>query len=273
MLMATSAGLRPVPDALRARGGVRLAIRAGAGGTRSRPAVMAESGGYRVRFARTDDDCEGVLINTGGGLAGGDRLSVDVTLHAGAAATLTTQSAEKVYRSDGADAGVEVRLVLESGARLDWLPQEQILFDGARLRRHLAVEAVGDARLTLVEGAVFGRLAMGESLRTGLYRDRWRIRRDGRLVFAEDVRLEGALRDALARTAVADGARALASVLHLAPDAEARREEARAALDGAASECGASAWGGLVVVRFLSGNPQAVRSDLARFLERFRGRP
>src|SRR4051812_39538897 len=132
MLMAASAGLRPLPHALRARGGVRLAIRAGPSGADSKPAVVAESGGYRVRFTRTAAGCEGVLINTGGGIAGGDRMTVEVSLHAGARATLTTGSAEKIYRSDRSEAEVEIRLALESGTCLDWLPQEQILFDGGR---------------------------------------------------------------------------------------------------------------------------------------------
>jgi urease accessory protein len=184
---------------------------------------------------------------------------------------LTTQAAEKVYRSDGPDAEVAVRLALAPGSRLDWLPQEQILFDGARLRRTLAVDMAGDALLTLVESVVFGRVARGETLEEGAFRDRWRVRRDGQLVFAEDVRLDGAIRDTLARRAIGAGARAFATVLHVAPDAEARREDARAALDGAACECGASAWNGMLVARFLSPDPQRLRADLVRFLERFRG--
>ena len=260
-----------VPAFVRARGGVRLSIAAGARG--SAPLTVAESAGFRVRFPRAPDGCEGVLINTGGGLTGGDRMAVEAAVLAGAEATLTTQSAEKIYRSDGAAAEVAVRLTLEAGARLAWLPQEQILFDGARLRRTLDVALAGDARLSLVESVVFGRLAMGERLRYGAFADRWRIRRDGRLIFAEDVRLDGAIEEKLARKAVGDGARALATVLHVAPDAEARRDEARAALEGASSECGVSAWDGMLVARFLSPDPQALRTDLARFLQAFRSRP
>jgi urease accessory protein len=269
MLMKT-----PLPQALpafvRAAGGVRVEIGRTARG--SAPFVVAESGGYRVRFPNAQT-CEGVLINTGGGMAGGDRMGVDVSLGEDAAAVLTTQAAEKVYRSDGPDTEISIRLALAPASRLDWLPQEQILFDGARLRRTLAVDMAGDAALTLVESVVFGRVARGETLAEGVFRDRWRVRRDGRLVFGEDVRLDGAIRDTLASKAVGNGARALATVLHLAPDAEARREDARAALDGAACECGASAWNGMLVARFLSPDPQRLRADLVRFLERFRGRP
>ena len=132
-----------------------------------------------------------MLINTGGGMAGGDRMSIAVGIAEGARAVLTTQAAEKLYRSDGPETEIAVDIALGPGSRLDWLPQEQILFDGARLRRRLDVELAASAALTLVESVVFGRVAMGEVAESGSFRDRWRIRRDGRLVFAEDVRLEG----------------------------------------------------------------------------------
>jgi urease accessory protein len=269
--MATPVQLDVVPGSVRARGGVRLVVGRTPGG--SAPLRVAESGGFRVRFPRTTNVCEGVLINTGGGLTGGDRMSVEAVIGAGASAVLTTQAAEKIYRSDGPDAETAVDLTLEAGSCLAWLPQEQILFDGARLRRRVDLRTTADACLTLAESVVFGRVAMGETMARGSYRDRWRVRRDGRLVFAEEVCLAGAIESTLARKAVANGARAAATLLHLSPDAEARREEARALLEGARSECGLSAWNGMLVARFLSPDPQALRGDLARFLEGFRGHP
>jgi urease accessory protein len=271
MLMKTPAiGVKALPGFVRAAGGVRVAIGRTARG--SAPLTIAESGGYRVRFPRAAGSCEGVLINTGGGMAGGDRMSIAVGIAEGARAVLTTQAAEKLYRSDGPETEIAVDIALGPESRLDWLPQEQILFDGARLRRRLDVELAASAALTLVESVVFGRLAMGEVADSGSFRDRWRIRRAGRLVFAEDVRLESP-RQTLARKAVGDGGRALATVLHLAGDAEARRDAARAALEDARCECGVGAWNGMLVARFLSPDPQALRADLARFLEFFRGTP
>jgi urease accessory protein len=125
----------------------------------------------------------------------------------------------------------------------------------------------------LVESVVFGRIARGETLESGVFRDCWRIRRDGGLILAEDVRLEGPIGRSLARPAVAAGAKALATVLLVAPDAESRREGAREALAGAAAECGVSAWHGMLIARFLSTDAQALRADLARFLHHLRGRP
>ncbi len=267
MLMVTPpAGPSPMPVFVRAEGGVRVAFGATPRGTA--PLTIAESGGYRVRFPRTG---EGVLINTGGGMTGGDRMSLDVALEPGADAVVTTQAAEKIYRSDGPDTEIAASLDLQPGSRLAWLPQEQILFDGARLRRTLDVAMSADAALTLVESVVFGRQAMGENVHAGAFRDRWRIRRDGRLVFAEDVHLDGAVTATLNRRAVANGARALATFLHIAPDAERQLEPAREGLTGAASECGATAFDGMLLARFLGADPQALRADLARFIEAFRG--
>ncbi len=259
-----------MPTFVRATGGVRLAI--GPTPRGSQALTVAESGGYRVRFVR-GRGCEGVLINTGGGMTGGDRMTVEATLDADAEAVLTTQAAEKIYRSDGDDTAIAVNLTLEPRSRLAWLPQEQILFDGARYRRSFDVAMAEDAALTLVESAVFGRLAMGERVKGGAFRDRWRIRRGGRLVFAEDVRLEGAVAETLSRRAVAAGATALATFLHVEPGAERRADEAREYLAGAACQCGVSAFEGMLVARFLSPDPQALRADLARFVARFRGAP
>jgi len=257
-----------MPAVVRAAGGVRLVFGATPRGTA--PLTIAESGGYRVRFPRTG---EGVLINTGGGMTGGDRMQVDVTVGAGASAILTTQAAEKIYRSDGPDTGIAAALVLERESRLAWLPQEQILFDGARLARTLDVTLAPDAALTLVESVVFGRLAMGEAVEEGAFRDCGRVRRGGRLVLAEDVHLEGRIAEILVRPAAANGARALATFLHVAPDAEARIEPARSALEGASCACGATAFDGVLLARFLAADPQGLRADLARFVASFRGEP
>ncbi len=270
MLMSRNASppSPPLPRMIRADGGVRLAIDADPrrGGT---PMRIAESGGYRVRFPG-GRICEGVFINTGGGMTGGDRLAIDVALGESACATLTSQAAEKIYRSDEADTAIGIRLDLAAGAALDWLPQEQILFDESRLRRRLTVEMAADARLILVESTIFGRTAMGERVESGRFRDSWRVRRAGRLVFAEEVRLEGPIAQTLARGAVAGGAHAFATCLIIAPDAEARLEEARAHLDNAPCPCGVSALDGLLVARFLSDDAQALRAALIRFVEGMR---
>ncbi len=265
-----------VPEYVRAVGGVRVVL--GASSERTVALERAESGGYRVRFPRPREPtlagiCEAVLINTGGGMAGGDRVRTEVRVMQGASAVVTTQAAEKIYRSQGPLTEIDIALRLDSGSRLAWLPQEMILFSGSRWRRRLTADVVGDAALTLLESVVFGRVAMREAVEQGFCHDRWRIRRDRRLVFAEDVRLDGNPARQLLRKASGDGARALATILYIAPDAEMRIEEARGIMADARSECGASAWNGMLLVRFVARDPQLLRCDLVRFMEKFRGSP
>ena len=260
-----------VPAYVRANGGVR--VRFGTAEGRTHGLERAESGGYRVRFPRNAECCEAVMINTGGGMAEGDRMTVALSLDQGASAVITTQAAEKVYRSQGALTEIDAALHLAAKSRLDWLPQETILFSGARWRRRLAVGMAADASLTVAESIVFGRIAMDEAMGPGFCHDRWRVTRGGTLVFAEDLRLDGHLADLFAPHASGKGARALATILHVAPDAEGRIDEARALLGDVASECGASAWNGMLLIRLLSDDPQALRNDLVGVLEKFRHGP
>ncbi len=258
-----------LPRFVRAHGGVRMAVAACPRG--SEAMRVYEAGGYRVRFPRVDGRwCEAVLINTGGGMTGGDENRTEISAGAGADCVVTTQAAEKIYRSQGMDAVVSVRLEIGSGARFAWLPQETILFNDARLKRSLDVAMSADASLTLVESVMFGRIAMGETFARGFFADSWRVRRDGRLVLAEAVRLDDPAR-LIARPALGGAAQAQATFVHIAPDAEGRLEEVRGLLAQAGIECGASAWNGLIVARMVSGDAARLRAGLVHLLTRFRG--
>ncbi len=262
--------------ALRARGEARAAF--ARVGSRSAPARVFEAGGLRLRFPRSPGPCEAVLVNTGGGMAGGDRATIELSLERAADVLATTQSAEKIYRSEGEPARVATRLSLAAGARLAWTPQETILFDQARLERRLDAEIAEDASLLLIESVVFGRLAMGEDRIDAGFKDRWRIRRAGRLAFAEEFRLDAATQT-LGRPATGRGARAIASFLFMAPDAAARLDEVRAtfdehaAADGAPVEAGASALDGFVVGRALSADPARLRALVLAVMMALTGRP
>lgn len=243
----------------RAAGRVALSVKAEAGA--SRRGRVHEAGMLRLRFPRaeTGNGLEAVIINTAGGLTGGDHAAIDIGVEAGAAATVTTAAAEKIYRSLGPDVGIDVRLDVGSGGRLAWLPQETILFDHARLRRTISVALARDARLLLAETAVLGRTAMGETLRAGYFFDAWRVRVDGVLLFAETIRLDGAIADKLARPAIGGGAAALGSVLVI-PGTDETVAAVRARRF--AGDVGASAWNGLAVVRLLAADGAALRRDL-----------
>jgi urease accessory protein len=245
----------------RAMGRVSLAVAAARGATaRTR---VDEAGSLRVRFLRrTSDDLEAVLVNTAGGIAGGDRFELDVAVGEGARLVVSTAAAEKVYRALGPQATIDVKLKIDAGGSLLWLPQETILFDQAQLRRSIKVDVIGDAKLVLAEALVFGRSAKGETIQHGGLMDRWRIRRDGKLAFAETLRLDGAIAAKLGEKAVADGGAAVASLL-TTPGDEAMVEKIRA-LDGRfRSEVAASAWNGLAVARIVAKDGAALRHDLA----------
>jgi urease accessory protein len=242
-------------------------------GARTEPERLFETGGLRWRFPRSSTPCEAAIVNTGGGVAGGDSYSVSVTLSEGAEVEATTPSAERIYRSDGPAASIATRLVLRPRARLFWLPQETLMFEGARLERRLEVDTSGEAAFIVAETLVFGRLAMGESRIDAALRDSWRIRRDGRLVFADETRLEHA-GATLERKAVGAGARALATIVAFAPNIEARLLDLRAALAlaGAEIESGASAFDGLIVVRLLGPSSDRLRAALIASIVALGGR-
>lgn len=252
------------PPANRARSTVTLDVAAAAGVTRIKS--LRESGSLRIRFPRpAGEGLLAVLVNTAGGIAEGDRIDVAIDAGEGAFITATTTAAEKIYRSNGADADVSTALRLDSRARLEWLPQETILFDGARLSRRVTVEMADDASLVLCEALMFGRAAMGERMTRGYVVDHWRVRRNGRLVFADSVRLQDDLGSLLGRGAVAAGGGAIATVL-IAPGDEDLAARLRAGASSFSGEVGISAWNGIALARFCAPDMSMVRSDLERVL-------
>ena len=248
----------------RAEGAARASFRMREG--RSRLATLYQEGCAKIRLPRPVEAAhapEAVLINTAGGLTGGDRFAVEIAVAEAARAVISTQACERIYRSTGADARVANTLRVGSGARLCWLPQETILFNGARLARRLEVDLEGDAELLAVEAVLWGRQAMGESVSAGFLHDRWRVRRDGRLIFAEDFRVDGAVAEKLARPAALGGRRAMATVLHVSAAPERVLDEARGI---AGAEGGASVWGGKLVVRLVAESGLLLRRRLEPLL-------
>jgi urease accessory protein len=248
----------------RAHGLVSLALAATPTGVRR--TVTREEGSLRARFPGACAGApEAVLVNTAGGIAGGDRLAVDLALDAGARLVVTTAAAEKVYRSLGTDSRFDVTATLADGAELTWLPQETILFDRARLARTITIALAPTAKLLLAETVVFGRAAMGETVRDGSFADRWRIRRDGSLVFAENFRIDGLVNDCLNESAVAGGRPALGTVL-IAPGDDAAVEAVHAAASAFRGEVGVSAWNGIALTRLAAHDGAALRHDLVVLL-------
>lgn len=253
-------------EANRARGAVRFDVHARDGVTRR--GTLHESGSLRVRFPSPEDDgLSGVFINTAGGVAGGDRFDIDISVAAAARLTLTTAAAEKVYRAPGPAAQLNIALKAGAGAHLSWLPQETILFDRARVQRRFDIELDEAASLLLCEIVVFGRTAMGECMEQGEFVDRWRLRRGGKLVFAETIRLDGNIGAKLARSAVAKAGAAIGTAL-IVPGDEALVERIRQASDSFCGEVGISAWNGFAIARFCAQDAARLRADMVAVLAR-----
>lgn len=225
-----------------------------------------QSGCLRVRMPTPEGAASpcAVLINVGGGLTGGDRLSQSVAWDEGAEAAVTTQAAEKIYKSAGGQVEIDTRLTVAAGARAEWLPQETILFDRARMDRRLSVDMAADARFLGIESMVLGRAAMGETVKDAGLRDSWRIVRGGRLIYADVQALQGGRIDSLMdRAAVGAGARAMAVIVCVGEHSAALLEPLRRVLDGATGRAAASAWNGMLVARFLAPDGQALKGDLS----------
>lgn len=255
-----------LPASIRAAGALRLVAAHTDAGTAAED--IAESGPLRVRFPRLREDrLEAILINTAGGIAGGDRLEISVETREDASLAITSQAAEKIYRSNGLTSRISVSLNAESGSELFWLPQETILFDRARVEREIEADVAPDASLAICEAIVFGRDAMGEKVERGLLRDRWRIRRDGKLIFADALSLDGDVKATLSRAATLGGRIAMATLVCISPAAEQKLDAVREALAGEGVEAGASALDGMLVARILAEDSIALRAAILSALE------
>jgi urease accessory protein len=253
----------------RAQGAVRFDVNLVEGVTRR--GHLHESGSLRVRFPSPEaEGLSAVFVNTAGGIAGGDRFDIEIAAGEGTRLAVTTAAAEKIYRAAGPAAQLNIALKAAAGAHLAWLPQETILFDRARVARRIDIDLADSASLLLCEIAVFGRAAMGERMLQGEFVDRWRLKRGGRLVFAENVRLDGDIGEKLARPAVAKGGVAVGTAL-MVPGDEALVERLRELSGSFGGEVGISCWNGFAMARFCAQDASRLRADMMAVLGRASG--
>lgn len=239
----------------------------------SRLATLEQRSPLRVLFPHpaAGDPPTAALVTTSGGLVGGDRLDVTVSAGENASVLAMGQAAEKVYRSLGSDCRIDVSLAVADGGWLEWLPQETILFEGARLRRNTTLDVAAGGRALAGEMLVFGRVARGERLTHGLVRDAWRVRVDGRLAWAEALHMDGTdVARCLEAPAGFAGARAYATALYVGPDAGERLDLARALVAQEGVRAGATMCGQVLVARWLGDEPAAVRGAFETFWAGFR---
>lgn len=244
----------------------------------TRLARLYQSDPLRILFpdVGAGEPATGTLVTTSGGLVGGDDLTIRVRCGAGAEARIVGQAAEKLYRSTGRDVCIDMALTAEAGGWLEWLPQETIIFDAARLRRRTVLEVAPGARLLAGEIIVLGRTAMGERVTGGLVHEAWDVRRDGRLVWADAVHLDADLPATLAANAGLNGAHAFASIVYVGDDAAEALAVARALLpdgrDPAGLCVGATNIDDVLVVRWLDRDARRLRDAYGRFWSGFRHR-
>jgi urease accessory protein len=253
----------------RARGAVSFDVHQVEGVTRRRH--LHESGSLRVRFPSPEaEGLSAMFVNTAGGIAGGDRFDIDIATGEGSRLAVTTAAAEKIYRSEGPAARLTIALKAAANSHLAWLPQETILFDRVRVLRRFDIDLAESASLLLCEIVVFGRAAMGERVLQGEFVDRWRLRRAGKLVFAENIRLDGDIGEKLGSPAIAKGGVAIGTAL-IVPGDEALVERIREVSDSFRGEVGISAWNGFAMARFCAQDAARLRSDMMAVLGRASG--
>ena len=265
----TTSAASAIFAANRAQGMVTFDVHQVEGVTRRRH--LYESGSLRVRFPSPEaEGLSAVFVNTAGGIAGGDRFDIDIAAGEGSRLTVTTAAAEKVYRAQGAASQINIALKAAAGSQLSWLPQETILFDRVKVSRRIDIDLAETASLLLCEIVVFGRAAMGERMLSGEFVDRWRIRRGGRLVFAETIRLDGDIGAKLSRPAIAKGGVAIGTAL-MVPGDQALVERIRELSDAFGGEVGISAWNGFAMARFCAQDAARLRADMMAVLGRASG--
>jgi urease accessory protein len=253
----------------RADGCGRLVLSGSENGTRIED--VFERSPIRIKFPRTGSRPveEAVIINTGGGIAGGDRLECSVTALPGASIAVTSQAAEKVYRALHEPARVATRLKARESARLAWLPQETIVFNGARIHRTTEIELFSGAELLALEWLVLGRAAHGEIVVGGSVLETWRAKKDGRLIWADSFRISDGIFLHLYRKALLSNFNSIATLVYFGRDLDRRLEFLREIISSLECDCAATLVGGLIVARFAAKQSSDLKLALRSFLQQF----
>ena len=259
------AGSASDKDLQRAQGSGRIVLSGSEKGTRIMD--VFERSPIRIMFPRTAGGAveEAVLVNTGGGIAGGDQLESCVTALANASIAVTSQAAEKVYRALTEPARISTKLKACKAAKLAWLPQETIVFNQGRLRRTTEIELVSGAELLALEWLVLGRTAHGESMVGGHISDSWRVKNDDRLIWADSFHAADETFPHLHRKALLSNCKAVGTLIYFGPCLDTLLEFLRDIAPSLGCHCAATSVGGLMIVRFAA----EVSSDLGLALRGF----
>ncbi|PIB24247.1 hypothetical protein BFP76_03215 [Amylibacter kogurei] len=258
------------PNMQRAKGRAHLGFVARAGKTTLMD--LHQSGCVKAMLPRNHAPVmDGVLINTAGGVTGGDQLQYSATLGDDTTLCLTTQTAERIYQSSSGHGTIKTDFSVGANATFDWIPQETILFNQSALKRNMTVTMDASSSVMLMESIVLGRRAMGETLNSCFLSDQWRVMRSGKMAYADALRISDP--NALNTPATLGGNRAFTTLVYIAPDAEARRNQMQQMLNFDDVKTGVSAWNGCLVTRFIARDAQPLRKALIATLTQFRNAP
>lgn len=234
---------------------------------------LYQTGCTKIRLPKSYDKfSEAVLINTSGGITGGDQIKWNIDLGQDTNAVITTQASERAYKATSGVAKVETRIDVAAGSICHWLPQETILFDQSALSRSLEINLSKCAELIALEAVMLGRAAMGENLQSCFFKDRWRIRQNGKLIFADDIKLKSVISDIECSAALLAGHKCFATLVYVGnDDGEQLDKLVRQLRENALSgQIAFSAFGGKIIARFLAQNTYELRKILIPVLKQLR---
>ena len=250
----------------RAEGICRIVV--GGSGKGNRIMDVYQKSPVRVLFPTIDERAqEAVLVNTSGGVAGGDTLQLSVTAAGGASIAVTTQAAEKIYRALDESAHITTKLYVANRAKLAWLPQETIVFNHARLCRRTEIEISPESELLALECLVLGRTARGEKLSAGAISDTWQVRKDGQLQWADTFRLTDKAFSDASRKALLWDSTALATLLYFGPKLEDRLQFIRNQAVSVDCHFGATQVNGIVVARLAARSSFELKAAVRNLLQ------
>lgn len=269
-----SEGIKSKPAAPHQRVEGRAAVSFKTVNEKTRLERLYQHGSAKIRFPKTYGTfSEAVLINTAGGLTGGDTLDWAVTLDAKTNVVLTTQACEKSYKSLKDIANVSTHISVGENATCHWLPQETILYERSALSRTFDVQLSKTSKLIALESVMLGREAMGESLKRCTFKDKWRIYREGKLIFADNIKLEGDLEEMQQKSALMAGHKAFATLLYCGTedDEQLTKIAARLQSDLKDRNMAFSVFQGKLVGRFLAKDTYSLRHCLMPILKELSG--
>ena len=235
---------------------------------------MFQSGSAKLMLPKTYSDMmEAVILNTSGGMTDGDILNIDVQAE-DCALVMTTQTAERVYRSVGSrPAKIQINLSVVDTADLHWLPQETIVFNDSKFERTLTINLSSCSSCLVAETIVLGRQAMGEDVNDCHLIDNWRVFRDGNLFHAESLRLSEEGSKIITAPAGGNGARLLSTILYIGDNLEPIADRVSDVIKQIPSDCAVSCWNNRLIIRLMSAHSVSARKDIEKLIFAIRKQP